>query len=171
MKTRFGVLLFIVAVIGFFLGGCGCFIQAQKGESPPPASPEKVIAPAPEAKAVKKAIALEDIHFDFNKVTLTPEAKKILKKNIQTLKENPKVRVRIAGYTSASGTDFYNNKLSVKRANAVKKYLIKEGGIAQDRLSVTGYGKKNPVKIETTPKKLNSAEAKANMRAVFEVIE
>ena len=54
------------------------------------------------------------------------------------LKDNPEAKVRIAGYTSAFGTDAYNQKLSERRANAVKEYLINEGLIARDRLSIIG---------------------------------
>ena len=83
---------------------------------------EKVVAAVSETKAEEKVIilAFEDVHFDFDKSTLKPEAQTILKRNIQLLKENPKAQVRIAGYTSASGTEAYNQKLSERRANAVQ---------------------------------------------------
>ena len=80
-------------------------------------------------------LAFEDIHFDFDKATLKKGAQTILKRNIQLLKANPKAKVRIAGYTSASGTEAYNQKLSERRANAVNEYLTKEGVIAPNRLS------------------------------------
>ncbi|MGD0280692.1 MAG: OmpA family protein, partial [Smithella sp.] len=70
---------------------------------------EKVMAAAAEPKTI--VLAFEDIHFDFDKSTLTPEAQTILKRNIQILKDNPNAHVRIAGYTSASGTEEYNQKL------------------------------------------------------------
>ena len=78
--------------------------------------------PSPEPRVEEKVsmitepkiiiLAFEDIHFDFDKSTLTPEAQTILKRNVQMLKDNPKAKVRIAGYTSASGTEVYNQKLS-----------------------------------------------------------
>ena len=94
----------------------------------------------------------------------------ILKRNIQILKANPKVKVRIAGYTSASGTESYNQRLSERRANAVKEYLTKEGVIAPDRLSTIGYGETRPAMYEAAPKDLYSEAAKANMRVLFEII-
>jgi len=132
---------------------------------------EKVIAVVSEPKVEKKVIilALEDIHFDFDKSTLTKEAQVILKRNLQLLKENPKAKVRIAGYTSASGTDEYNQKLSERRANAVKDYLIEEGVVTPGRLSEIGYGEKNPEMYEAAPKDLYSKAAKANMRVLFEI--
>ncbi len=133
---------------------------------------EKVIVFASEPKVEEKVIVLafEDIHFDFDKSTLTKEAQVILKRNIQILKENPKAKVRIAGYTSASGTEEYNQKLSERRAKAVKGYLIKEGVVTPDRLSEIGYGETNPAMYEAAPKDLYSKAAKANMRVLFEII-
>jgi OOP family OmpA-OmpF porin len=187
MKTRFAVLLLVVGVSGLFLGGCGCFMQAQRGETAPPppqaAAEEKVVVLASEPTVEEKVVVLaseprervvilafEDIHFDFDKATLKPEAQTILKRNIQVLRENPKAQVRIAGYTSASGTDAYNQKLSERRANAVKGYLINEGVISSDRLSMIGYGEKSPAAYEAAPKDLYSNAAKANMRVLFEIV-
>ena len=137
-----------------------------------PKAEEKVIALAAEPKVEEKVIilAFEDVHFDFDKATLTEEAQVILKRNIQILKANPKAKVRIAGYTSASGTESYNQRLSERRANAVKEYLTKEGVIAPDRLSTIGYGETRPAMYEAAPKELYSEAAKANMRALFEII-
>ena len=129
---------------------------------------EKVMVAAAEPKVI--VLAFEDIHFNFDKSTLTPLAKTLLKKNIQLLKDNPGTKVRIAGYTSASGTEAYNQKLSERRANAVKKYLINEGIISRDRLSTIGYGETNPAMYEAAPKELYSKAAKANMRVLFEII-
>ena len=131
---------------------------------------EKVSILASEPKEKIIILAFEDIHFDFDKATLTEEAQVILKRNIQVLKANPKAKVRIAGYTSASGSESYNQKLSERRANAVEDYLIKEGIITPDRLSTIGYGKTSPAEYEAAPKDLYSEAAKANMKVLFEII-
>ena len=128
----------------------------------------QVMVIAAEPKII--VLALEDVHFDFDKSTLTNEAQTILKRNIQLLKENPKAQIRIAGYTSAAGTEAINQKLSERRANAVKAYLVNEGIIAPDRLSTIGYGATNPAMYEAAPKEIYSKAAKANMRVLFEVI-
>ena len=137
-----------------------------------PKAAEKVIVLAAEPKIEEKVIVLafEDIHFDFDKSTLTKEAQVILKRNLQLLKENPKAKVRIAGYTSASGTEEYNQKLSERRAKAVKDYLVEEGVVTHDRLSEIGYGETKPAMYEAAPKDLYSKAAKANMRVLFEII-
>jgi outer membrane protein OmpA-like peptidoglycan-associated protein len=115
-------------------------------------------------------LAFEDVHFDFDKSTLKPEAKAILKRNIQMLKDNPKAKVRIAGYTSAAGTPDYNQSLSERRANAVQEYLVSEGIITPDRLSTIGYGEADPAMYEAAPKQIYSKAAKANMRVLFEIV-
>ena len=129
---------------------------------------EKVMVAAAEPKII--VLAFEDVHFDFDKSTLMPEAQIILKRNIQLLIDNPKAQIRVAGYTSASGTEEYNQKLSERRARAVQEYLIKEGVITRERLSIIGYGKANPEVYEAAPKDLYSKAAKANMRVLFEIV-
>jgi OOP family OmpA-OmpF porin len=136
--------------------------------APAPTMTEKAAVVAAEPEVV--VLVFEDIHFDFDKSTLKPEAKAILKRNIQLLKENPKTHVRIAGYTSASGSEEYNQKLSERRANAVKDYLISEGIITADRLAIVGYGEMSPARYEASPQDLLSQAAKANMRVLFEII-
>jgi OOP family OmpA-OmpF porin len=115
-------------------------------------------------------LAFEDVHFDFNQSTLTEEAKRILKKSVQILKNNPESKIRIAGYTSASGTEEYNQGLSERRARAVEEFLVNEGVIMADRLSTIGYGEAKPAENEVAPKELYSNAAKANMRVLFEIV-
>jgi len=133
-----------------------------------PEAKEDVVILATEPQII--VLAFEDVHFDFDKSTLKPEAQMILKRNFQMLKDNPEAKVRIAGYTSASGTEEYNQKLSERRAKVVQEYLINEGIITRERLSIIGYGKKHPAIYEAAPKEIYSTEAKTNMRVLFEII-
>jgi OOP family OmpA-OmpF porin len=110
------------------------------------------------------------VHFENNKAALTPLAKEILAKNIQLLKENPGVKVEIQGHTSAIGSALYNMKLSWKRADMVKDYLVKEG-ISPDRMTTVGYGKTRLEVPELNPRKKESEAAKINRRVHFEIIE
>ncbi len=89
-------------------------------------------------------LALEDMHFDFDKASLTDEAKVFLKRSISILKENTRFKIRIAGYTSSSSSKEYNQELSEMRTKAVKEYLVEEKIVAPDRISAIGYGKRNP---------------------------
>ncbi len=129
-----------------------------------------ILAAAPKVEEKIIILAFEDIHFDFDKSTLTPQAKDILRRNIQVLKDNPKAQIRIAGYTSASGSQEYNQKLSERRAKSVDDFLIGEGVIKAGRLSTIGYGENRPAEYESAPKDLYSPEAKANMRVLFEIV-
>ncbi len=133
---------------------------------------KEAIAMANEAAAKARALCVfRDVHFDFDKATLTEHARKILDKNIRTLKNNPRMKVRIAGHACQHGSESYNLALSKRRVNAVKEYLVK-GGIAPERLSTSAYGDRRPLFVEEpTPKNKNSKEMKANRRVHFEVIK
>jgi outer membrane protein OmpA-like peptidoglycan-associated protein len=154
---------------------------ARTGAKPEPKAVEPVIVLVAEPKAEEKVLvaavepklvilAFEDVHFDFDKSTLKQEAQALLKRNIQLLKDNPKAKIRIAGYTSASGSEEYNQKLSERRASAVRDYLIKENVVTPERLSIIGYGEHDPERYEAAPAELYSEAAKANMRVLFEII-
>jgi outer membrane protein OmpA-like peptidoglycan-associated protein len=98
------------------------------------------------------------------------EAQEMLKKDLEVLKENPGVTVRIEGHACSHGPEDYNLRLSERRANAVKEYLTKEG-IAADRLSTIAYGKTRPLCVdEPTAKNKNDECMKKNRRVHFEVV-
>ena len=120
---------------------------------------------------VNNFVMLGSSHFEFNKATLTPAGKEMLKQNVKILKDNPALRVRIAGHASAAGSNKYNQVLSEKRAKAARNFLVEEGGIASNRIETIGYGETRPAQVESNPADLGSAAAQANMRVVFEVIE
>lgn len=124
-----------------------------------------VLDPKPD----EKVLAFGDTHFDFGEYTLSPQAKTLLDKDVRVLKENPQTNVRMAGYTSAQGSEDVNQTLSERRANAVRDYLIEEG-IAPERITVIGYGRTRPAVYEVTPGNVDSKEALANMRVLFEVV-
>ena len=124
-----------------------------------------------EVVVVNKFIMLGKSHFEFNKASLTLEGKEMLKKNVKVMEDNPALRVQISGHASASGSAKYNQKLSERRANAAKGYLVNEGNIAPERIETIGYGETRPAQVESDPANFNSEAAKANMRIVFEVIE
>ena len=147
--------------------------SCEKNEAPAKqAKAELKPAPVVESKAVifDKVIVLEDTHFEHDSVTLTNEGVKVVIENSEILRENPKAKIRVAGFASASGTQEYNQKLSERRAKAVKEILISEGGIAQGRLTTIGYGEMRPAMHEATPDVLHTQAAKANKRVLFEVI-
>jgi OOP family OmpA-OmpF porin len=160
------IILCVIAIILLFM----LFKKSPEVKLPEKSLSEtKVMVLVLDSKTDEKVLVFGDTHFDFNKFTLTPDAKKLLDKDVQLLKENPETDVRMAGYTSGQGTEDSNQKLSENRANAVRDYLI-EKGIASDRITTIGYGRTKPALYEVTPGDINTIEAKANMRVLFEIV-
>jgi outer membrane beta-barrel protein len=124
-----------------------------------------------EPKVIRCLATLINSHFKFNSAEISEDGKTILNNNATAMKANPNLVIRVAGYTSAAGTEEYNQKLSERRAKSVKDYLVKTGGINANRISTIGYGKSNPAKYEADPSDKLSDAALANMRVVLEVIE
>ena len=120
-------------------------------------------------RTMRRWSSFGDTHFDFDNATLSQQAKTLLDKDVQVMKENPLTNVRMAGYTSAEGSEEVNQALSERRANAVRDYLIEEG-IATERITVIGYGRTKPAVYEVRPGDINSKEARANMRVLFEIV-
>lgn len=122
-------------------------------------------------KVVGVLATLENSHFNFNSAEISENGKTILNHNVTALKANPKMQIRIAGYTSAAGTEDYNQNLSERRAESVKEYLVKTGGIDANRLTTIGFGEKYPARHEAAPSDKLSEAALANMRVLIEIIE
>lgn len=96
------------------------------------------------------AIALHNILFDTGKATIKPESAKELQLVIDVLKADATLKVEIQGHTDNTGTAAANLALSQQRADAVRDYLVKTGGIAMTRLTAVGYGDTKPVAPNTT---------------------
>jgi peptidoglycan-associated lipoprotein len=150
MKIKsFGFVLLIIA-IGISLSGCGCFMQAMKGETAPPAAPEaKVVAPEakkeiPVQEVAKVSVVLKDVNFDFDKYSIRPGDAEILKQNLDWFKANTNKKVRIEGNCDERGTVEYNLVLGQKRADSTKGYLINLG-VDGKLLGTISYGKEKPV--------------------------
>lgn len=122
----------------------------------------------PPVVILAKLIVLDDTFFDAEQSNTNKAGEELLKDHIRVLKENPELSICISGYTSASGSEEYNQKLSERRANSVREVLIK-GGIDADRLTVVGYGETRPAILEPIPPRVRDLASKSNMRVLFEV--
>jgi peptidoglycan-associated lipoprotein len=92
-------------------------------------------------------ITLSDdaVKFGFNKADIGPQAKEILDNLVTQLKaDNKNVFIEIQGYTDAVGSEQYNMKLGLERAEAVRRYLSL-AGVPLHRISTISYGEANPV--------------------------
>ena len=116
------------------------------------------------AVVVSKVTYNADALFDFDKSVLKPEAKASLDSLIGKIKNLTLEVVIAVGHTDAIGTVAYNQKLSVRRANAVKNYLVSKG-IEANRVYVEGKGKSQPV----ADNKTKEGRAK-NRRVEIEVV-
>lgn len=89
-------------------------------------------------------LTLQDILFEFGKAELKSGADRTMGKLADFINQNPKVNVVIEGFTDSVGSDEFNQKLSEKRANAVKTALS-DGGVPDERMSTKGMGEQFPV--------------------------
>jgi len=120
---------------------------APQVESAPPvtqaAPPAPAPAPAPVSVSSKVTYAA-DTFFDFNKSVIKPEAKAKLDDLVDKIKAINLEVIIAVGHTDAVGSDVYNQKLSMRRSNAVKAYLISKG-VDKTRIYTEGKGEKQPV--------------------------
>jgi len=132
--------------------------------APPPVTPVTPVTPPTTAPVNTKVTFAADAFFDFDKAVLKPEAKAKLDDLVGKLKPINLEVIIAVGHTDGIGSDTYNNKLSVRRAEAVKAYLVSKG-IEPNRVYTEGKGKKQPVADNKT------AEGRAkNRRVEIEVV-
>jgi outer membrane protein OmpA-like peptidoglycan-associated protein len=91
-----------------------------------------------------------DVLFDFDKADVRPDAAQALGHLATVIRGYPKGRVDIEGHTDAKGNAAYNQKLSERRAESVKRWLVEREGIAADRLTTRGAGASRPVADNST---------------------
>jgi peptidoglycan-associated lipoprotein len=108
-------------------------------------------------------ITFEDVHFDFDKFNLRPDALRILDDAVSKLGANPDVRVTIEGHTDSVGTSEYNLALGERRANSVRDYLVNRG-VTNTRLRTVSYGEDRPIADN------NTAQGRAQNRRAHLVV-
>ncbi len=137
---------------------CALKKEAPKPASPAapsaPATPAAPVAPAPAARpapaSVKQAIVIQaDALFDFDKSVVRPDGKARIDEALGKLRGVDLEMVIATGHTDSVGTDAYNQKLSERRAAAVKDYLVSKG-IASSKITTIGKGESQPVATNKT---------------------
>jgi OOP family OmpA-OmpF porin len=132
--------------------GCGAAVAAPKA------------APAAPVAAASKVTYAADALFDFDKAVVKPAGKAKLDDLVSKVKGINLEVIIAVGHTDSVGSDAYNQKLSVRRAEAVKAYLVSKG-IEKNRIYTEGKGEKQPVASNKT------AEGRAkNRRVEIEVV-
>lgn len=96
-----------------------------------------------------KGIVVENIHFEIDEAYLLKESLNILDRMIESMKRNPRIKLEVRGHTDITGTRAHNMKLSERRADAVREYMIKSG-ISPERLVAMGFGPDRPISDNKT---------------------
>jgi len=149
--------------------GCDGAIAAPAPAAAAPAASPAPAAAAPAPAAPAPAVATKvtyaaDAFFDFDKSVLKPEGKAKLDDLVSKVKGINLEVIIAVGHTDSVGSDAYNQKLSVRRSEAVKAYLVSKG-IEKNRVYTEGKGEKQPVADNKT------AEGRAkNRRVEIEVV-
>ncbi len=145
----------------------GCDGVVAKPVAVAPATPAPAPAPAPQAPPApvsEKVTFAADTFFDFDKATLKPDGKAKLD-DLASKLQGMNLEVVIAvGHTDSVGADAYNQKLSIRRAEAVKSYLVSKG-IDTSRVYTEGKGEKQPIADNKT-----AAGRAKNRRVEIEVV-
>jgi len=112
-----------------------------------------------------ESFVVNNIFFDYNTAVLSPASRPELDRIIGLMNEHTEMLVRVSGHTDNVGSDEYNRKLSLQRAEAVREYLVNSGGIQADRIVVTGAGASQPLAS-------NASEAgrNQNRRSEFTIV-
>ena len=149
--------------------GCECDKDLLPKETCEPKSSTPVAAPAAAPKAAgpkpagEKITVAADALFDFNKAVLRPAGKQKLDELIAKTKDIKLEVILAVGHTDRLGGDAYNQKLSEKRAAAVKEYLVSKG-VEANRVYTEGKGKKQPVTG-------NKCKGNAKTKALIECLQ
>ena len=141
-------------------------VMAPKPAMAEPMAPKAATPPAvvPAPTVATKVTYAADAFFDFNKSVVKPEGKAKLDDLVGKIKDINLEVIIAVGHTDSVGSDAYNQKLSVKRSEAVKAYLVSKG-IEKNRVYTEGKGEKQPVADNKT------AEGRAkNRRVEIEVV-
>ena len=141
--------------------GCDGAVAAPAAAAPAAAAPAAPVAQAPAAAKVTYAA---DTFFDFNKSVIKPAGKAKLDDLVAKVKGINLEVIIAVGHTDSVGSDAYNQKLSVRRAESVKAYLVSKG-IEKNRIYTEGKGEKQPV----ADNKTSEGRAK-NRRVEIEVV-
>lgn len=135
--------------------------------APPAAAapaPAPAVAPVPVAPVATKVTYAADAFFDFDKAVLKPEGKAKLDDLVSKIKGINLEVIIAVGHTDSVGSDDYNQKLSIRRSEAVKAYLV-SSGVEKNRVYTEGKGEKQPI----ADNKTSEGRAK-NRRVEIEVV-
>jgi outer membrane protein OmpA-like peptidoglycan-associated protein len=112
-----------------------------------------------------------DVLFDYDKAALKPAAEESLKKVAVVLSLFPDSTVTVEGYTDSKGTKSVNMQLSRERAQAVKDWLVKNGGVLPANIAAKGFGEQSPVAPNANADGSDNLVGRAKNRRVSIIVE
>ncbi|MCQ4346538.1 OmpA family protein [Pseudomonas stutzeri] len=139
-----------------WMAGFGVGMNFGGGSRPAPAPAPVAVAPveqpAPVAEQpVPEVVRVElDVKFDFDKAQVKPESFADIQNLAEFMNQYPQTTTTVEGHTDSVGTDAYNQKLSERRAAAVREVLVNQYGVSSSRVSSVGYGESRPVADNAT---------------------
>jgi len=125
-------------------GGSATATASVSVNAPPPTPPP----PAGPSDDELWRAGVQDAYFDYDKADIRPDTRAALSKTADFLKSNPRFKATIEGHCDERGSTEYNLALGVRRANAVKEYIVSLG-VSADRLSTVSFGKEKPFCMES----------------------
>ncbi len=144
LEIRPQVLKIVGLAVGISSGGSGIVATVQEVHQA-----MQALGATESALEVKVELPA-DVLFDFDKADVRPDAAQALGRLATVIRGYPTGRVAIEGHTDAKGNDAYNQKLSERRAESVKSWLVEREKIAADRITTRGAGKSRPVADNST---------------------
>ncbi len=140
---------------GVLVGGATaaayCWVHGQGEETVAYVEETPAPAPAPAPEPAAEAVRVElDVKFDFDKSTVKSESMGDIQNLADFMKQYPQTTTVVEGHTDSVGTDAYNQKLSERRASAVRDVLVNKLGVSGARVESVGYGESRPVADNAT---------------------
>ena len=140
MTSKLSTALSTIVLLAF----AGCAATPEPAPEPPKPAPRPAAPPPPVSKVGKVTVA-STVNFDFDRYVIRPDARGKLDDLVGKLRAVTLEVIIAVGHADRLGSDAYNMKLSVRRADSVKAYLVSKG-IAASRIYTEGKGERQPVK-------------------------
>ncbi len=125
----------------------------------------------PKTRIVKRdePIRLNNIYYDFDKADILPDAEKDLQFLVNLMMQYPDMRIELSSHTDSQGSDEYNERLSQRRADNAKSWMVARG-IAPERITAVGYGEKFILNHCKNGVKCTDEEHRYNRRTEFKIL-
>lgn len=142
------------ALIGGGMAAAYCWANGTEQETVAmvePVEPAPTAQPAAEPEPMAEAVRVElDVKFDFDRAEVKQDSMSDIRELADFMKQYGQTSTVVEGHTDSVGTDAYNQRLSERRANAVRDVLVNQHGLQGNRVRAVGYGESRPVADNAT---------------------